>query len=469
MKRKLIIPDLKYLLAAVTLTIVGYLFQFLPGLLDESYPSIDIVLIATSNIMFYVGVTGIILYMLTLCTKIIISALVPDEAFSKASRLNLKWNWTMSGLTLLLFAFALQNFPIPSGADTFVGSESAISSITTPLFYIGIGLISSGILYTNIQGKVVSFWREEVLTKLRDNIDEVSRKYISAVRTETLQEAIHQSDESDAKGSLSTLISKVYGEHCTKDQGLFESLRVNLFPFLENSRVHRSNYIKKISINEAAGKHRWDETCEFNLHCIKLDPDYVKVNDGQEVDYELRYNPSMRIEGSPTTIQDFWDLEIRIFHENDKSEVIFDSKQALKFNDAKDKIICSGKPEADIKADYDLDARVFSFSFSKKITLKKAFTKIQLRETSHLPENYFTLSTIEPSCGMDIDIHLPSGWFFEEHNVFNKNRSWSVSTHPSNRLSLHNSGWILPGIIMNCRWDSAKQKEMFNNDQTKGG
>lgn len=459
---KIFLRHIIFIGLGVALIVAGLLVFYIPNFLDQNFNSISFLLKAVSNVLFYSGVAAILVSLLSLCVKCVWFGL-RITGQSPLERLNFKWNWAMSGFVLLVLGFALGEFPLILGGELSETAQQALKEVTEPMFYIGLALISASIIYTTIQEKMIDFWRGEVLTKLRENIDEVSNKYISAVRIDTLKEAINQSGAEEANANLSLFISKVFGEHCAKDQGLFEALKRKVFPYLETGKVHRSNYFKKITIDDADGKHRWDETCEFNLHCIKLDSDYGDVPANAEVDYELKYSASMKIKGSPNKIEDFWDLEIRVFTDelSEEGELIFDSKEVLKFNEDKDDIVVSTTTGSKVDVNYDRDGDLFSFNFSKEIKLKKAFTKVVLKETSHIPENYFTLSTREPSCGMDIDIHLPSGWNFEEHNVFNPDKSWSITRHPSNRLSLHNGGWILPGLVMNCRWDSNRQKDLI--------
>lgn len=371
-----------------------------------------------------------------------------------------KWSLSVVGIILLIVYYILDQASVNTGSPNQESDAvqnllfTSFNDFKGKLLFISIALIGLNTIYIAFVDKVIDIWRRIVLPDIKKNIDSASETYVNIVKTETIDRVFELAEKKDIEKNIKPIFEKLYGQHCIKDKGLFQQLSRQIFPFLEPERVHRSNYTKKITIEVRDNKQIWHEHCEFSLHCIALDADYVKVNNGSKFTYTLNYNPRMMVKDIPAKLEEMWNLKIGIVKEDGSKEVIFNSINAVEIND--------GKPITKESTEYAIDVEIenneFSCRFSKEIELTKAYTKIFITETSSLPENFYTLTTKEPSCGMDIDIHLPSDWEFLDSTIYNADKSWSISSHPSNRLSCHTNGWVLPGIVFSCIWD---QKSLY--------
>lgn len=357
------------------------------------------------------------------------------------------------GLTLIVIHFLLRlvdlNNPNPFNAELI----KLFDGFKDNILWLGVGFIIANVIYVAVLDNMILLWNKIILPDIKTNIDMVSSQYVSAVRSDTVNKVLDLAEKSDIKSNVKPIFSKLYGDHCVKEKGLFQYISREIFPFLESERVHRSSYTKKISIEEKETGHIWHEVCEFSLHCIALDEDYDNDSTIEEYQYQLNYNPTMKVSEFPDRLEEIWQLKIEI-ETNDsdsgerKKELIFNSKDVLTIEN--DKIVKSDDIGCELEVDIVNDE--FFCRFRKNLNLTHAYTKICITETSYVPENYFTLATREPSCGMDIDIHLPPNWEFEDYVLFDRDKSWSTSLHPSNRLSCHTNGWVLPGIVFNCHW-----------------
>lgn len=370
-----------------------------------------------------------------------------------------KYSWAISGIALLLIQYFLSKINIPVGVVGDAARE-ALSDLTKGMFWVGLGLIFGSVIYTTVSEKIIAVWKDILLPDLGARVKDVSNEFVSVIKADQLSKVLAAADKNDIEDNLTSIYEKLYGIHCTKEKGLYNYLNKHLIPFLKPDKVHRSRYTKKISIDKTDKGHTWDERCEFSLHAVDLDPDYSEIPEGKTAEYVLRYIPSMQInEGEHQKIDDFWKLKIMVCsddEEESEANTVFDSTKVLSF-DQKNKLIVSKEfLDTTVTIEPSVENGIFECKFEKILTLSKPFTKIVIIETSLVPENYFTLATREPSSGMDIDIHLPAGWIFEDHNVFNPHKEWSVSLHPQNRLSCHTDAWVLPGLILNCIW---KEKE----------
>lgn len=367
-----------------------------------------------------------------------------------------KWSMIKIGIPLIIIHILLRTVDTKSTTPFPEELLKLFDSFKDNLLWIGIGLVIANVIYVAAIDNMHLLWKKIILPDIKKNIDTVSSKYVDAVRSDTVDRVLNLAETEDIRSNVKPIFSKLYGDHCVKEKGLFQYINREIFPFLESESVHRSSYTKKISIEEEDSGHMWHEVCEFSLHCIALDEDYHNDSLIDNYEYELKYNPSMKVSTFPEKLESIWKLKIEIEVTEDgerKKETIFDSVNSLTIEN--DKIIKKDNIDCDLEV--DIENEDFTCKFSKKLNLKHAFTKICITETSYVPENYFTLSTREPSCGMDIDIHLPPQWEFEDYVIFNKDKSWSTSLHPSNRLSCHTNGWVLPGIVFNCHWKKAKK------------
>lgn len=365
-----------------------------------------------------------------------------------------KWSLSAAGIILLIVYYILNQVSLNLSSQPQLNNAleeliiSSFNEFKDKLLFISIALIGINTIYIAFVDKIIDIWKNNVLPDIKENIDSASAKYVNIVKTETIDRVLELAEKKDIEKNIKPIFEKLYGQHCVKDKGLFQQISRQIFPFLDPERVHRSNYTKKITIELKDNKQIWHEHCEFSLHCIALDADYVDVKNGSKFNYTLRYNPTMMVKNTPAKLEEIWNLKIGIVKDDGTKEVIFNSIDAVEIIDGK----ITTKDSADYKIEVEIENNEFSCRFSKEIELTKAYTKIFITETSSLPENFFTLTTKEPSCGMDIDIHLPSNWEFLDSNVYNADKSWSVSSHPSNRLSCHTNGWVLPGIVFTCIW-----------------
>lgn len=362
-----------------------------------------------------------------------------------------KWTPTVIALFLLIAYIGLGyiDLSVHFSGDQKKKYQEIIDTSRYNLILIILGLFVFNTIYVSVIDKVVEIWKTIILPDIKKNVEDISNKYLNTVRSETVDRVLDVAERTDIEKNIKSIFNKLYGSHCVKDKGLFQQLSRQIFPFLEPERVHRSSYTKKITIEDKNGEQLWHESCEFSLHCIGLDKDYNPVEEGRSVNYPLTYNPRMMVKAFPQKLEDIWNLRIGKVNADGSRETIFESKNYVQMQNGK--IVVT--PDINFELDVTIEDGEFSCRFKKNIVLTDAYTKIFIIETSQVPENFYTLNTREPSCGMDIDIHLPTKWRFLDHTVYNADKSWSISSHPLNRLSCHTNGWVLPGIVFTCIWE----------------
>ncbi|MCS4309697.1 hypothetical protein M2404_004074 [Rheinheimera pacifica] len=362
-----------------------------------------------------------------------------------------KWTPTVIALFLLLAYIGLGSIDLAVhfSGDQKKKYQEIIDTSRYNLILIIIGLFVFNTIYVSVIDKVVEIWKTIILPDIKKNVEDISNKYLNTVRSETVDRVLDVAEKADIEKNVKSIFNKLYGSHCVKDKGLFQQLSRQIFPFLEPERVHRSSYTKKITIEDKNGEQLWHESCEFSLHCIGLDEDYNPVEEGRSVNYPLAYNPRMMVKALPQKLEDIWNLTIGKVNADGSRETIFESKNYVEMQNGKIVV----KPDINFELDVTIEDGEFTCRFKKDIILTDAYTKIFITETSQVPENFYTLNTREPSCGMDIDIHLPTKWRFLDHTVYNADKNWSISSHPLNRLSCHTNGWVLPGIVFTCIWE----------------
>lgn len=255
---------------------------------------------------------------------------------------------------------------------------------------------------------------------------------------------IEQADPSDVQNHLRLMHAKAFGSHCDSDQSLYHASTEKLYNHLDPKVPHRSGYSQLINVTENPDSTiSWCEICSYKLHTIHFDPALGGNIDNEEIQYPFHYGSQIRVDDrcyEEGRSQNF-ELEIKI---ND--EVIFDAQKEIVVDNGEMKLRrpIDGVVLRNSKNTVNID-------IDRLIPIQSAWTKIEIKETSTVLDNYLISSRRDPTFGFNLNITLPQGWDFEMLKFDDKN-DWTINTHPENVMSAKTEKWILPGITYFVQW-----------------
>ncbi|MCD8522692.1 MAG: hypothetical protein LRY66_16725 [Saccharospirillaceae bacterium] len=360
------------------------------------------------------------------------------------------------GLLVPYFVTTVQNSTASDGPQQPSLVDYALSTalkykqdITTT----GLGFIAIAVFLYIIRKWLRSIWNEYVRPVLNEykrqietstqeaatSVSRLSEQLGNSIRENNLGLAITHASPETILHFLPELHNKIYGEHCSKEKGLYTHLNKSIGKFLDPMIPHRSGNHQEIKISLENEKIKWIEKSKFFLHTIALDPEFSTPCDDREIkDYEFSYKVNALYE----------DIENLSFKIEAEGESIISTEGIVTLEDGK---YISKNPEMVEIEDQTGDELYIHIKC--KIPIKKAMTEIVIKEESYLnvSDRHFLTKKSEPSYGSTTSIMLPEGWSFDYVHVFNN--EWDVTRLSDNTLTVRNTGWVMPGIILCCAWN----------------
>ncbi|ARN74814.1 hypothetical protein [Oceanicoccus sagamiensis] len=265
------------------------------------------------------------------------------------------------------------------------------------------------------------------------------------MRENSLDQAIILNNHESIKSRLPVILENVYGTHCTRADGFYNFLEEGVMSFLDPRKPHRSAHFQKINIVKDGDRVKWKERTKFSLHTIALDSQYRSdLSMDPETNYPFEY----------TTTAKYEDLESLIITISVNgtpicsTEGVFSivSQDPLVIRSNNDNITATHLGGGDIQIIMKYD-----------IPINRAMTEIITEEESYLDDNDYMFNIKQPTHGATVQVTLPEKWKFEFFHVSNKNNL--EPPQADNERTLHKKGWMMPGILMSCRWIATEDTE----------
>lgn len=332
---------------------------------------------------------------------------------------------------------------------------------TKELPYIGFFVLLVFFIVEYLSNKLENFFTKTItpivdshVENLTKNLDNISNTTKTMLSERLLENIVSSSNPQSIRDQLKNIHARAYGEHCAMEQGFYTSINQKYLPFLERKKPHRSEYQQTVTVVENdAYSIKWHEVCTYKIHTIGYDTQYGEVEE-EGIDHRIKF--STMVEVSKLTLNGdnpSYSLKLNI-----DDETLFD---------AKDHLVVSKNGVVEVKnTDSDMEwlevkhtGNSLEIGINKPHKINKAWTKIEIIESSTITDDYFISRRNEPTYGANININLPDGWYFENIN-FGHPEDWNIHQHPVNTLSAHTRTWLLPGITFFCKWKRPKQVEL---------
>ncbi len=315
--------------------------------------------------------------------------------------------------------------------------------------WIGSTLFIGGFVIYFLATGIEKFFEKRISPIIKDHVDRLSNE-LSEVSSNTkdllsarlLDGVIDTTSRKVIRDKLQDLHSKAYGNHCASDKGLYYAVQEKMGPFYFTDKTHRSDYNQTVTIvDNDDGSITWHEVCGYKIHSVCFDQDYVDV-ECKKISHHLRYGTLVKtdqisFEGEDTKYQ----LTISV---DDKE--IFNTKNDLCINDGQ---VCVNVKVDGVTIDQTKDN--LKITLDRYIDITKAWTKVEIKESSIIYDEDFISRRHDPTCGAKININLPEYWTFESV-VFGHPLDWEINQHPPHTLSASTQKWVLPGITFYCKW-----------------
>jgi hypothetical protein len=360
-------------------------------------------------------------------------------------------------------AFLLSSIFIPKSVD-FLKSKYSLTDenfVIYPLNYLqeyafeaGILGITFSILILFINYWAEMFWAEHIkpifvgyVNKITESTDEAKEAIDSfkqdvseKIRENNLDLALAHSGYESLHNRLPAIYEKVFGEHCSKEKGLYSAMFDGVGGFLDPRVPHRSNYYQEINITEEGGKVVWQESTKYSLHTIALDNEYKTPFDGDIEPYVIKHVVSARYEDLNTLA-----LEILV-----EDKVVISTAGKLSVTKNADGLPIFSSSDENISG--HVDSEGVTIKVSCAVSISKPMTRIEVVEKSILTDSHFMSHVSQPTYDLTSHITLPDGWVFEFFHV--PDSTWLGPKQKASKQSVRKGGWVMPGMFLCCRWQA---------------
>lgn len=371
------------------------------------------------------------------------------------------WSMLVIGLicfTVGLFAENIHSLAVGTvGISPTSGLSKFLEGTLEEGVWFGASLLIGGLLIYFAATGIETFFQTKIsplveahVERLSNELDKVGEDTKDLLSAKLLDGVVNASSQSEIRSKLRDFHAKAYGSHCGNDQGLYSAVESKLTKFYEADQPHRSDYNQTVTVVDNGNESIiWHEVCSYKIHAVSFDQQYGPV-EKKTISHNVRYSSIVKV------------AELSFDGEAPKYKLQISVDDREIFNSATDLRLVKGTVQIKEGVEgvvVNQSDSTLEISLDRNIQITRAWTDIQIKETSTIFDDYFISRRNEPTCGAKITMNLPDAWSFELIR-FGHPEDWTIHQHPVNTLSAWTKGWVLPGITFFCKWQKPEIQQM---------